>query len=212
LLLIEHGRSVPPGRDDRIRDLTDRPPRFLRVQPGLAMPAANYASRFREFANSMEAVGWHARDELAHCRGTGVVMKSLAAFLTLVAVAAVVATAAFGSTPRHSSILIRHQMSHCHAWSLNKAPFVAHVNAKLAVGGSITFTNDDVMSHRLIKTSGHTVTFTGSPAMAHMASTVKVTFAHAGTYRFTTKPGEDYMKGVTTTGEDNVLTLTVTVS
>jgi hypothetical protein len=139
-------------------------------------------------------------------------MKSLAAFLTFVAVGAVVATAAFGSTPRHSSILIRHQMSHCHAWSLNKAPLAAHINAKLAVGGAITFTNDDVMSHRLIKTGGHAVTFTGSPAMAHMAATVKVTFRHAGTYHFTTKAGEDYMQGVKTTGEDNVLTLTVTVS
>jgi hypothetical protein len=28
-----------------------------------------------------------------------------------------------------------------------------------------------------------------------------------GVYVFGTKPGEDYMKGVTTTGADNVLTL-----
>lgn len=138
-------------------------------------------------------------------------MKSLAALLALVAVGAVVATAAVASTPRHASIVIRHQVNHCHAWSLDKGPYAAHVDAKLAAGGSITFMNSDVMSHRLIEKSGRAVTFTGSPAMSHMMSTVKVTFRHAGIYRFTTKPGEDYTSGVKTIGEDNVLTLTVTV-
>ena len=40
----------------------------------------------------------------------------------------------------------------------------------------------------------------------------RVAFAKAGVYRFTTKAGEDYMKGVKTIGEDNVLRLTVQVS
>jgi len=48
--------------------------------------------------------------------------------------------------------------------------------------------------------------------MAHMAATAKVRFAHAGVYRFTTKAGEDYMEGMKTIGEDNVLRLTVKVS
>ena len=39
-----------------------------------------------------------------------------------------------------------------------------------------------------------------------------VTFKRAGVYRFTTKPGEDYMKGIKTIGPDNVLRLTVTVT
>ena len=47
--------------------------------------------------------------------------------------------------------------------------------------------------------------------MSHMGATTTVKFPHAGTYVFTTKPGEDYMKGVMTTGEDNVLTLKVVV-
>ena len=47
-----------------------------------------------------------------------------------------------------------------------------------------------------------------------MGTTVKVTFTHAGVYRFTTKAGEDYpaMAGMKTVGEDNVLRLTVTVT
>ena len=36
-------------------------------------------------------------------------------------------------------------------------------------------------------------------------------FSRAGTYVFKTKPGEDYMAGFKTVGEDNVLTLTVKV-
>jgi hypothetical protein len=38
-----------------------------------------------------------------------------------------------------------------------------------------------------------------------------VTFARAGVYTFKTVAGEDYMKGVKTTGADNVLKLVVTV-
>ena len=41
---------------------------------------------------------------------------------------------------------------------------------------------------------------------------MKVTFSKAGVYKLTTKPGEDYMKGMKTIGEDNVLRLTVKVS
>ena len=48
--------------------------------------------------------------------------------------------------------------------------------------------------------------------MARMGSRTKVTFGKAGIYKFTTKAGEDFMSGIKTIGEDNVLGLTVTVS
>ncbi len=44
-----------------------------------------------------------------------------------------------------------------------------------------------------------------------MNATTSVRFTRAGVYKFATKAGEDYMKGVKTVGEDNVLRLTVTV-
>ena len=47
--------------------------------------------------------------------------------------------------------------------------------------------------------------------MSHVGATASVKFPRAGTYVFTTKAGEDYMKGVKTIGEDNVLTLKVVV-
>ncbi len=47
--------------------------------------------------------------------------------------------------------------------------------------------------------------------MRHIGARITLSFPHAGTYRLITKAGDDYMKGVKTIGEDNVLTLTVTV-
>ena len=120
------------------------------------------------------------------------------------------ATAAIGSAT-HAQITIRHQTSHCHAWALGHGPYAAHLDAALAVGGTITIKNDDVMSHRLIEKRGPVAIYAGSRLMSRMGATTKVTFPRAGTYVFTTKPGEDYMKGVKTTGEDNVLTLRVVV-
>jgi len=70
----------------------------------------------------------------------------------------------------------------------------------------------DVMPHKLVKTNGPAIHFAGKPNMNHMNASVKVTFSKAGTYKLTTKPGEDYMKGMKTIGEDNVLRLTVKVS
>jgi hypothetical protein len=48
--------------------------------------------------------------------------------------------------------------------------------------------------------------------MKHMGATAYVGFPTKGTYVFTTKAGEDYMSGVKTIGEDNVLKLVVTVT
>ena len=68
------------------------------------------------------------------------------------------------------------------------------------------------MPHKLVKLSGKAVTFVGKPNMRHMSATLRVTFPKAGVYTFKTKAGEDYMSGVKTIGEDNVLRLKVRVS
>jgi hypothetical protein len=66
------------------------------------------------------------------------------------------------------------------------------------------------MPHKLVLTSGPALRI--APAtLGHTGALVKVTFARSGVYHFTTRAGEDYMAGVKTTGEDNVLRLTVTV-
>ena len=137
-------------------------------------------------------------------------MKTFTSLFAVVVLGAALATAAASSTT-HAKITIRHQTSHCHAWALGQGAYGAHLNAAIAVGGTITFTNNDVMSHHLIQQSGPKAVVSGSPMMSHMGATTSVKFPRAGTYAFTTKAGEDYMKGVKTTGEDNVLTLRVVV-
>jgi plastocyanin len=138
-------------------------------------------------------------------------MKIVKALPSVALIGAVVATVAVAAPAKHANITIRHQTKHCHTWSLDQGSYAAHIDATLPVGGTITITNDDVMPHRLIEQRGPKALFTGKVSMSHMGATLKVTFPRAGTYVFTTKAGEDYMKGVKTTGEDNVLTLKVVV-
>jgi len=132
-----------------------------------------------------------------------------------IAAAALVGAAALVSSALAApgaTLTIRHQTRGCHSWSVNGGAFKATQRTTLARGGTITFMNMDVMPHKLVKTSGPAIHFAGKPNMNHMNASVKVTFSKAGTYKLTTKPGEDYMKGMKTIGEDNVLRLTVKVS
>ncbi len=113
--------------------------------------------------------------------------------------------------PKTATLVIRHQKAHCHAWSLNGDAFAADQVAQLGVGDSIKVTNNDVMPHQLVELSGPAATIT-TAAMAKMGATSSVVFSKPGTYVFGTKPGEDYMNGVVTTGNDNVLRMKVQVS
>ena len=92
--------------------------------------------------------------------------------------------------PKTATVVIRHQLAHCHAWSLNGDAFAADQVAKLDVGDSIKVTNDDVMPHQLVELSGPAATIT-TAAMAKMGATSSVVFSKPGTYVFGTKPGED---------------------
>jgi plastocyanin len=142
-------------------------------------------------------------------------MKRLLIIFAGLALVASLAAGGFAATtkaPKRASIMIRHQVRGCHTWSVNGGAYHAALRTSLARGGTITFMNMDVMPHKLVKTSGPAIHFAGKPNMNHMSATVKVTFSKAGVYKFTTKPGEDYMKGMKTVGEDNVLRLTVKVS
>jgi hypothetical protein len=109
---------------------------------------------------------------------------------------------------------------------VNGGAFKASQSLSLRRGGWVTVTDNDVMPHLLVQTGGPKATISpvgnamhqmttdlkGPGLMAHMGATVKVSFARAGVYRFMTKAGDDYMPGMKTVGEDNVLRLTVTVS
>ena len=138
--------------------------------------------------------------------------RLLVLLLASIAAVALVAAIASAGTPSSAKVVIRHQLRGCHSWSVNGGPFKAAQTLSLARGGTITFVDNDVMSHQVVKTSGPAVKFVGNPKMSKIGASTKAVFAKAGTYRFTTKAGEDYMKGVKTIGEDNVLKLTVKVA
>jgi plastocyanin len=141
------------------------------------------------------------------------IITGLAAVAILGAGFSASTSAATAQAPRSIKVVIQHQMRGCHAWSVNGGAVAVSRSARVATGGSATFTDNDIMPHKLILTRGPAVKFVGNAAMNHMGASVKVVFTKAGTYRFTTKAGEDY-KGMAmkTVGEDNVLHLTVTVS
>jgi hypothetical protein len=160
-------------------------------------------------------------------------MKVIATTLAGIALGAtgiVGVAAASPATQASVPVQIRHQTAGCHSWSANGSPFRAALSVKLARGGSLTVTNNDVMPHQLMRLSGSRVVYSlvnpgsmggsmmgtlkapyASGMMPHMGAALRVTFARAGVYTFRTAAGEDYMKGVKTTGADNVLKLVVTV-
>jgi hypothetical protein len=111
----------------------------------------------------------------------------------------------------NATLVIRHQLRGCHSWSLNGDAYNPAQRGTLHAGSLLTVTDNDVMPHKLVQMSGPKVYYKGNPSMSHMSAKVQVLFLRPGVYTFTTKAGEDYVKGVKTIGEDNVLKLTIRV-
>jgi len=148
--------------------------------------------------------------------------------ITALGAAAVAFALPASASPGGATLIIRHQIQHCHSWSLNGGAWKATQHIELARGGSLLITNNDAMFHKLIKVSGPAVAFklvkTGMPMkgtvklpwgpgmMGRPGATLKVTFPKAGTYTFKTVFGEDYMPMGETKGEDNTLRAIVAVS
>ena len=137
--------------------------------------------------------------------------KRISLLLTLVLATALVGAAASSAAPGRASLVIRHQMHGCHTWSANGGAFKASQSIVLRRGGSLTVTDNDVMSHTLVLTSGPSVQI-AHPKLGHMGASLKIRFTKPGVYHFTTKAGEDYMAGMKTIGADKILKLTVHVS
>jgi plastocyanin len=122
------------------------------------------------------------------------------------------AVAAASSAPRTASIMIDHVTRGCHTLDVNGAGRLSpRATIHLAAGGVLHMQNNDVMPHTLVLATGSQATLVGA-AMGHMGAKSTVTFPAGGTYSLTTKAGEDYMKGVTTTGPDNTIRIKVIVA
>jgi plastocyanin len=158
---------------------------------------------------------------------TKLTVPMLAVLAGVVAGVASAPASAANSAAKPSTLVIRHQTHGCHSWSLDGGAYKPSQSVTIHRGGSLSITNHDVMPHKLIETSGPAVTITRlsagmagmmglkgtfPPAMlARMNAAAKVTFRTPGVYKFTTKPGEDFMSGIKTIGADNILKLTVSV-
>lgn len=137
------------------------------------------------------------------------VIRVVAVALASSAALALASAAPAGSS---TSVTIRHQTHGCHAWSVNSGPFKAALMVTVRQGTVLTVTNNDVMPHKLIQTSGPKLRLTHAN-MSKVAAFMRVRLTQKGTYRFTTRAGEDYKwaSSMKTTGEDNVLRLTIRV-
>ena len=124
---------------------------------------------------------------------------------------AAVALAAPALAAGNVQITIRHQMRGCHAWAVGNGAYKASQTLTVARGTALKFTDNDVMPHTLIQVAGPRVALHG-PRMAMIGASTTISLRTPGTYRFTTKAGEDYMPGMKTIGEDNVLRLVVVVT
>ena len=133
------------------------------------------------------------------------------ASLTLLAVAA--SAAAFAGQAVAGSnvgITIRHQLVGCHSWAVGNGAYKPTQMLSIKTGTSLTFKDNDVMSHTIVQLAGPKLAIHGA-RLAKIGAHTMVVLSKPGTYVFGTKAGEDYMKGVVTKGEDNVLRLVVTV-
>ena len=136
---------------------------------------------------------------------------SIKSSLVCVAAAAAIAvpSASAGSA---ATITISHQMKGCHMWQLGNGKLAPNLTITLKSGTALRFVNNDIMPHKLIQSAGPKLRLVGSN-MNRLSAVSTVKLARKGTYRFTTKPGEDYkmFAGHKTIGEDYVLHLTVHV-
>jgi plastocyanin len=137
-------------------------------------------------------------------------IKRLLTGSAAVLAATLAAASVAAGAPGTASIVIRHQLRGCHTWSVDGGAFKAGQTVDLGAKGTLTITNNDMMPHTLVKTSGPAVRLQGNRTMGHIGAVLKATFPTAGTYVFTTTAGEDYMP-MKTIGPDNVLRLVVNV-
>ena len=130
----------------------------------------------------------------------------------LLVLAASLIAAAPAAAGRTATITISHEMRGCHMWQLGAGKLSPSLNVRLAAGTTLRFVNNDIMPHKLTQLAGPKLTIVRAN-MNHLSAVATVKLTHAGTYRFTTKPGEDYklFAGHKTIGEDYVLHLTVHV-
>jgi hypothetical protein len=109
--------------------------------------------------------------------------------------------------------MITHILRGCHTWAVGAGtPVAPSTTLHVAPSTTVVITNNDVMPHLLKSVSAAGAVLT-TPAMNRPGAKSAVAMPkQPGVYTFTTKAGEDYSKGIKTTGPDNTLKLKVIVA
>jgi hypothetical protein len=133
--------------------------------------------------------------------------------VVVLAAGSVALTLAASASPHENGpvLIIRHQLHGCHSWSLNTGPAKVSQTVWIKQGVHLGIGDNDVMPHRLVQLAGARVALPEGSTMKSLGAMIEVRFPEPGLYRFVTKPGADYAKGVRTVGADNVLELKVIV-
>ncbi|MEA2132997.1 MAG: hypothetical protein QOC68_906 [Solirubrobacteraceae bacterium] len=117
------------------------------------------------------------------------------------------------ATPATTSLMITHIVKGCHTWAVGAGtPVAPSTTLHVAPSTTVVITNNDVMPQVLKSVSAAGAVLT-TPAMNRPGAKSTVALPkRPGVYTFTTKPGEDYAKGIKTIGPDNTLKLKVIVA
>lgn len=165
-----------------------------------------------------------------HARKARVIMVAVVA-LGVALVTSALAPAGTQKQSKKAVLVIQHQVRGCHSWALNGGPLRVNQKIRLARGGTLTLTNNDLMAQELVKVSGPKVieqllkpfgksmvmagddmgAMAGPYTLNHSGARLKATFTKAGVYHFKLVDRGDYME-VKTIGPDHEPKLTVVVS
>jgi hypothetical protein len=117
------------------------------------------------------------------------------------------------AAPATTSLMITHIVKGCHTWAVGAGtPVAPSTTLHVAPSTTVVITNNDVMPQVLKRVSAAGAVLT-TPAMNRPGAKSTVALPkQPGVYTFTTKAGEDYAKGIKTTGPDNTLRLKVIVA
>jgi plastocyanin len=108
------------------------------------------------------------------------------------------------------SVMIVHVQRGCHVWSTAGAGQTPALRLVVKPGTTLAVRNMDVDNHALREVAGPMMRFDRMPLRMNAATSL--TFAKAGTYRFTTRTSDGAMGAMPTSGPDNHLRMTVVVS
>jgi len=120
--------------------------------------------------------------------------------LAVAAAGATVAASAAAAPARSASLTIRHQTKGCHTWSLNRGPYKVVQVVRLARGGTMTVTNNDVEVQELVQTAGPPARMI-TPVMSRIGATARVVFPRRGVYRFRNEEGKPLVPDLQVMGE-----------